>query len=63
MRDLPLHTGQLFFSRGIVLVWSYLVVKFRVGLCFGGGMVGCQDLWMTKRSPRFGGLWGLGAVC
>ena len=23
-------------------------------------MVGCQDLWMTKLSPRFGGIWGVG---
>jgi len=36
------------------------VVKFRVGLCLGGGMVGCQDLWMTKRPPRLGGYGVLG---
>ena len=59
MRDLPLHTGQLFFSRGIVLVWRYVVVKPRV-VFWRGGEGWCQDLWMTKRSPHFGGIWGLG---
>ena len=37
MRDLSIHMGYLFFSRGIVLLWSYVVVKLGVGLCWGGG--------------------------
>ena len=32
---------QLCFCRGIVLLWSYVVVKLRVGLYWGGGG-GCQ---------------------
>ena len=41
MQDLSFHMGQQFFSLGIVLLWNYLVVKLGVGLCSGGGMVGC----------------------
>ena len=60
MRDLSLHMGQLFFSRGIVLLCNYMVVKLGVGLCLGGGW--WVTRMMTKRSPRFGEIWVEGGI-